>query len=178
MKSSAQSSASPDAASGHSAKKATTKITYKLVTLAALLDLQSTRMYHRHGLSVVDWRILNHLAEQGARYHHQLCTSAVVDRALVTRRVQYLERHGWVDVATDPLDTRRRIVSLTLAGRRLYRRIVPLSDARQHALADLLGPGAMRQFEATVEKIEYWTRTQLQVQSDDAAPQRKNRRSK
>src|SRR3954453_11722767 len=49
-----------------------------------------------------------------------------MDRTTLTAALKPLERRGLVEVTTDPVDRRGRLLSLTLAGRRLLGRAMPI----------------------------------------------------
>src|SRR4051812_15090997 len=55
-----------------------------------------------------------------------------MDRTTLTAALKPLERRGLVEVTTDPVDRRGRLLSLTLAGRRLLGRAMPIWK-RTHA---------------------------------------------
>ncbi|MGE3245565.1 MAG: MarR family winged helix-turn-helix transcriptional regulator [Beijerinckiaceae bacterium] len=112
-----------------------TRWSYRISTLASLLDKQSARRFSRHGFSLVQWRIVTRLASIGPCSMSQLLPLAAVDRALVSREVAALEQRAFVTVASDGKDKRRKIVALTAKGQHKHADILPEVLTR-HALLD------------------------------------------
>jgi DNA-binding MarR family transcriptional regulator len=49
-----------------------------------------------------------------------------MDRTTLTAALKVLERRGWIDIAVDPGDRRGRLLTLTLEGKRVLARAVPV----------------------------------------------------
>lgn len=72
-----------------------------------------------HGLSMSQFRLLNHFARLGGeRTPVELARAFQVTKGAVTNAVQKLEAKGFVQTRPDPSDGRGKLVSLTRAGRR------------------------------------------------------------
>ena len=62
-----------------------------------------------------------------------------LDSGYLSRLLRELERRGYVVVAPDPLDRRRRLVTLTRAGTKVWTELERRSEERAHLLLDPLG---------------------------------------
>lgn len=69
------------------------------------------------GLSEAQFTVLNHFARRGGiESPVQLASAFQVTRGAMTNTLQRLEARGFVTVAGDPADGRRKLVSITPAG--------------------------------------------------------------
>jgi DNA-binding MarR family transcriptional regulator len=139
------------------------RFSYRIATLASLLEKQSTRFLAEFGLSIVDWRILQRLKARGAQPLTGLRLGAIVDKALISRRAASLSARRLIKVETDASDSRRRILSLTPAGQALHQAVMPLSVRRQKQLEGLLSESERKLFYGTLAKMTAFVR-------DDLAP--------
>jgi DNA-binding MarR family transcriptional regulator len=69
-----------------------------------------------YGIKVTQRSILEHIAQAGAPSVSELADAMAMDRSVMTRNLQPLEREGWVKALVDPNDRRSRHVVLTAAG--------------------------------------------------------------
>ncbi|MDU6750201.1 MAG: MarR family transcriptional regulator, partial [Bradyrhizobium sp.] len=96
---------------------------YRLARLAEQVSLAVAEVYaDRFALSRQEWRILAALGEQPRLPTKQIGRLTTLDKMNVSRAMQSLEARGIVSRSRDPEDGRERIVTLTAAGRGLYRR--------------------------------------------------------
>jgi DNA-binding MarR family transcriptional regulator len=88
---------------------------------------ESQRLFRPHGLTAAQYNVLNVLAgsDEGMS-QRELGEVLVVDRSNVTGLLDRMEKSGWVKRSDDPRDRRVYRVSLTAAGRQLWRRVNPL----------------------------------------------------
>jgi DNA-binding MarR family transcriptional regulator len=88
---------------------------------------ESQRLFRPHGLTAAQYNVLNVLAgsDEGMS-QRELGEVLVVDRSNVTGLLDRMEKAGWVKRSDDPRDRRVYRVSLTAAGRQLWRRVNPL----------------------------------------------------
>ena len=87
---------------------------------------ESQRLFRPFGITGAQYNVLNVLAERPAGMsQRELGDALVVDRSNVTGLLDRMEKVGWVARADDPKDRRVYRVSLTPAGRRLWRKIQP-----------------------------------------------------
>ena len=127
---------------------------YRLARLAEQVSLAVAEVYAaRFALSRQEWRIL---AVLGARA--ELPTKAIgrlttLDKMHVSRAVQTLEERCIVRRSRGADDGRERIVTLTSAGRALYRKIVPYALEREGALLAALSAEEIATMDAVIDKL-------------------------
>jgi len=81
---------------------------------------------------------LERLRELGPTSQNRLGEAVGMPRANIHKMVERLAARGLVAATPDPDDARRRLVTLTPAGRRLTTRLIPLDQAStEDALAEL-----------------------------------------
>jgi DNA-binding MarR family transcriptional regulator len=114
--------------------------------MAAILDSQL-------GLSLRQWRVLFYLANTGPDSAQRIAEFCRYDKSQVSRAIAELIEKKMVKTAADRKDGRRLVVSLTTAGLDVYRRGLPLSQARHEQLAQCLTERELRAFEATADKL-------------------------
>lgn len=71
------------------------------------------------GLSIVQWCLLKHLIDQPAISANQLSKIAGVHPSTLTQTLKRLEKKQMIFIAQDPRDSRRKIISITRAGKNL-----------------------------------------------------------
>ncbi|WP_315784281.1 MULTISPECIES: MarR family transcriptional regulator [unclassified Bradyrhizobium] len=127
---------------------------YRLARLAEQVSLAVAEVYaDRFALSRQEWRILAALGEQPRLPTKQIGRLTTLDKMNVSRAMQSLEARGIVSRSRDPADGRERIVTLTPAGRALYRRIVPYALARETDLLDVLTRDEVATLNAVIDKL-------------------------
>ena len=83
----------------------------------------------------------------------QIGRLTTLDKMNVSRAMQSLEARGIVSRSRDPEDGRERIVTLTAAGRGLYRRIVPYALARESDLLGVLSAAELATLDTVIDKL-------------------------
>ena len=135
---------------------------YRLARLAEQVSLAVAEVYaDRFALSRQEWRILAALGEQPRLPTKQIGRLTTLDKMNVSRAMQSLEARGiqarspapLVSRSRDPDDGRERIVTLTAAGRGLYRRIVPYALARESDLLGVLSAAELATLDTVIDKL-------------------------
>jgi len=88
----------------------------------------STHLAHRYKISLNEFRLLMTIGALGRTASHELAELTGVNVMSVSRAVATLERHGRIEVQPDPGNRRRKWLSLTDEGRRLYAIMRPQSE--------------------------------------------------
>ena len=88
----------------------------------------STHLSHRYKISINEFRLLMTIGALGRTASHELAEMTGVNVMSVSRAVATLERHGRIEVVPDPRNRRRKWISLTEEGRRLYTIMRPQSE--------------------------------------------------
>ena len=87
----------------------------------------STHLAHRYKISLNEFRLLMTIGALGRTASHEVAEMTGVNVMSVSRAVATLERHGRIEVVPDPRNRRRKWLSLTEEGRRLYEIMRPQS---------------------------------------------------
>jgi len=107
------------------------------------LTRRITQIYDSHlegiGISVGQFGLLAPLNARGSLSMGIFAERAVMDPTTLTRNLAPLQRDGYVKIAPDHEDRRRRIVSITAKGRRVFQEALPAWRAAQDDLAATLG---------------------------------------
>ena len=88
----------------------------------------SMHLAHRYKISLNEFRLLMTIGELGRSASHELAELTGVNVMSVSRAVATLERHGRIAVTPDPKNRRRKWLTLTEEGERLYRIMRPQSE--------------------------------------------------
>ena len=130
-------------------------VPHRIATLANLVTLAAARLYaRRFGLANREWRILAVLGEGRPLSAAELSRRTAIDKGRVSRAVANLVRRALVGRDADAFDARRSLLRLTLKGRALYRRIVPIAAARERDLLATLSPSERRDLERLLAKLQ------------------------
>jgi len=90
------------------------------------------------GLSIPEWRVLAVAGSFAPLSARAICERTAMDKVKVSRAVGRLVARGLLRRATDPGDRRATRLSLSPAGRRIYRAIVPMAlDLERQVTAGL-----------------------------------------
>ena len=87
----------------------------------------ATHLADRYRISLNEFRLLMTIGSLGTTASHEVAEKTGVNVMSVSRAVAALERNGRISVATDPANRRRKVLSLTEEGRRLYAIMRPQS---------------------------------------------------
>jgi DNA-binding MarR family transcriptional regulator len=79
-----------------------------------------------HGEQMAAWIVAGRLLERRAASQKDLAELTGQHPAALSRLLDEMDRRGFTARALDPLDQRRRLVTLTPAGRRWHGRLEPL----------------------------------------------------
>jgi DNA-binding MarR family transcriptional regulator len=128
---------------------------YRLSVAANAVSRLIARAYQsRFDLKIPQWRLIAVLADEGPQTQQSLCGRTVMDKVTVMRAAQGLLRRGLVRRLPNRADRRSHRLSLTRAGRRVYRDIVPLALAHEARLLRGLQPREIAQLERLLRQIE------------------------
>lgn len=87
----------------------------------------STHLADRYKISLNEFRLLMVIGGMGVTASHEVAELTGVNVMSVSRAVSALERHGRISVTTDPTNRRRKELTLTEEGQRLYEIMRPQS---------------------------------------------------
>lgn len=128
---------------------------YRIAALAEQVSLATAQVYRaRFALSRDEWRVLAGLANQGEVRTADVKDRTTLDKMQVSRALARLERDGLVARLPDPDDGRAWRVRLLPAGMALYRKIVPMVQAREEYLLSDLTAEERQVLAGAIEKVE------------------------
>jgi DNA-binding MarR family transcriptional regulator len=113
----------------------------------------STHLAHRYKISLNEFRLLMTIGSLGQTASHELAELTGVNVMSVSRAVATLQRHGRIEVVRDPRNRRRKWLTLTDEGRRLYTIMRPQSEKVADYLFSELEPGEVAQLEAILTHL-------------------------
>lgn len=96
------------------------------------------------GLSDQQWRILRALVESERLEMGELAEQCQIHPASLSRMLPKLARAGWIARRNHKQDQRRVVVSITSAGRSLFRTVAPESEAIYAQLEREIGAHRLR----------------------------------
>lgn len=99
----------------------------------------STHLADRYRISLNEFRLLMAIGHLGTTASHEVAERTGVNVMSVSRAVSALERNGRISVSTDPANRRRKVLTLTDEGHRLYEIMCPQSRKVAEFLFSELG---------------------------------------
>lgn len=134
--------------------------TSEVVLLHRLLKLTnrlmapfSTHLSHRYRISVNEFRLLMTIGALGRTASHEVAELTGVNAMSVSRAVSALQKHGRVVVEVDADNRRRKWLSLSDEGRRLYEIMRPQTEKVAHYLFSELDEAEVAGFASIVERL-------------------------
>jgi DNA-binding MarR family transcriptional regulator len=113
---------------------------YRLAVAAKQTSEGLARLYRaRFGISIPEWRVLVHLAHAGEVSVRDIEARVAMEKYEVSRAAKRLREAGLIERCQNPDDRRLIILSLTLAGRDMMAKLLPLAKAHQAELEQRLG---------------------------------------
>ena len=113
----------------------------------------STHLAHRYKISLNEFRLLMTIGTLGQTASHERAEMTGVNVMSVSRAVATLERHGRIAVVRDPANRRRKWLTLTPEGERLYAIMRPQSEKVAHFLFSDMSDAEVGQLERIVERL-------------------------
>lgn len=113
----------------------------------------STYLEHRHKISLNEFRLLMLIGRFPHSASHELVELTGVNPMSVSRAVAALQKHGRIMVDRDETNRRRKTLSLTAEGERLYKAMRPQTDSVADYLVSALKPAEIANFNAMLGKL-------------------------
>ena len=105
------------------------------------------------GLGSLEWRVLATLSEQAPMAIGQLAQEVLSQQPTVTKLVQRLAAHGWVQMAGDPNDQRRTLVQITAAGQQKIGPLIAQSRAHEARALSSLSATEVQRLKAELRRL-------------------------
>ncbi len=100
----------------------------------------STYLAHQHQISLNEFRVMMLIGHYGTAASHELVELTGVNAMSISRAVSALERHDRVISVQDPANRRRKRLTLSAEGERLFRVMRPATDLVAQYLLSRLKP--------------------------------------
>ena len=113
----------------------------------------STHLAHRYKISLNEFRLLMTIGALGKTASHQLAELTGVNVMSVSRAVATLQRHGRIEVVRDLSNRRRKWLTLTEEGERLYAIMRPQSEKVADYLFSDLDQSEITQLETILSHL-------------------------
>jgi DNA-binding MarR family transcriptional regulator len=113
----------------------------------------STHLAHRYRISLNEFRLLMTIGALERTASHELAELTGVNVMSVSRAVATLQRHGRIEVVRDPANRRRKWLSLTEEGQRLYEIMHPQSEKVADYLFSNLDQAEVGQLQSTLGRL-------------------------
>lgn len=127
---------------------------YRLALLADAVSRSMAQVYaERFDLTREEWRVLAALAQESPLRTALVIERTTLDKVSVSRALQRMQAKDLIERETDADDARGHVIRLRPAGRALFRRIVPMVQAREQFLLDALDPGERAALDGALDKV-------------------------
>jgi DNA-binding MarR family transcriptional regulator len=104
------------------------------------------------GLKISQLNILVVAAKLGLARPAQVCDILQLDPSTLSRNVERMRAHGWLEVVPDE-DARTQPFRLTALGKRLIEKAVPAWEEAQHQAGELLGNEGIALLDKAAKKV-------------------------
>jgi DNA-binding MarR family transcriptional regulator len=143
-----------DAGSGAAPLKLEEFLPYRLNVVASLVSQALSRIYvDRYGIGVAEWRVLVTLGEFDRLTAKAIGAHSHMHKTKVSRAVSELERRKLIARRENSADRRETFLSLTPAGRTIYRDLAPGAIALARHLFETIDPADRAAFERAVTRL-------------------------
>ncbi len=110
-------------------------VTYFFTVLANKLASGASRLYlKRFDIGIIEWRVMAMLAIEPDIPPARITHVIGIDKASVSRESRKLEQKGYLTVADDPTNLRRKTLALTDLGYEVHDRIIEVALERERRL--------------------------------------------
>lgn len=128
---------------------------YRLVNTAEHTSVALSRIYSdQFDLSIPEWRILATLGAEGVLTAKQLSERTQMSKVTVSRATARLSEKKYLAREDDPVDGRVARLSLSSAGKRTYRKLVPRVMDWETQLTEDLSKQELEQLHALLSKLQ------------------------
>lgn len=129
-------------------------VPYQLALLSSRLSLALERVCKRKfDISRTEWRVLALVGQVDSCAASELVEHSVMDAVAIHRAVKRLESLGYLQRSESNRDMRVRPLSLTPAGRHVYRSIVPHAVELEGTLLQGLPPSLVSPFKEALQHL-------------------------
>ena len=129
-------------ASARPAKRLADFLPYQLSIASNAVSTRIAEQYRRRfALKPTEWRVMAVLGDFGALTQRDLCRLTLMDKVPVNRACRTLEDRGLASRTPNERDGRSHLLELTVEGRAVRSRVMPLAEAIEDELFGVLDEG-------------------------------------
>jgi DNA-binding MarR family transcriptional regulator len=133
---------------------------YRLNVVASFVSQALSRIYvDRYGIGVPEWRILVTLGQFEVMTGKAIGAHSHMHKTKVSRAVRTLERRKLIVRRENRADRREALLSLTPAGRAIYRDLAPGALEFAKRLFETIDPTDRAAFERAIDRLTERSRT-------------------
>ena len=144
-------------------------LSYRLHVVANLLSRGAEMRYRReHGVSLWEWRTVALLGADSPQSLNDLARAAGVDKGQMSRVVSGLAERGLISRDADSRDARAVRLSLSPAGRKLYKGLIRTALERDEAFLGCLNVQERKVLDTALEKLAREARKFIEAEKSAA----------
>ncbi len=129
-------------------------VTYRLSRLQAKLNIQASALLEDYaGLTLSKWRILALVGVSGQTNLSIVSRETGLDKGLLSRNLKAMVEEGLVISEPDESDHRVHLLSLTIAGQKIFEETLPKMQLRQQRLEENLTEQELATLFSAFEKL-------------------------
>lgn len=130
-------------------------VTIRMAKAQANLNAHATRFLKWHSsLTLVEWRIIQLLSNNGASSMSALAAELIMDKGQLSRRINAMIDKGLITSEQDQHDQRRNILHLTGQSIAYARELKPVMEERQSKLLAGIGDMDLKVFLRVLAKLD------------------------
>jgi DNA-binding MarR family transcriptional regulator len=126
---------------------------HRLNVLSSLVSQALTRVYHRYGIGIPEWRVLVTLGQNGVMTGKAVGAQTHMHKTKVSRAVAQLEQRKFVTRRANRADLRESLLSLTPAGRAVYEELAPRALEFMDRLSEVVAPADRPAFDRAMQQL-------------------------
>ena len=127
---------------------------YQLSVASNAVSTRIAAQYRkRFGLKTTEWRVMAVLGDSGPHTQRERCRLTLRDKVPVHRACKELAERGLAARRPNARDGRSHLLALTEAGRQVHARIMPLAEAIEAELFDVLNAEERVAFAAMLGRV-------------------------
>ncbi|MBT7954566.1 MAG: winged helix-turn-helix transcriptional regulator [Rhodospirillaceae bacterium] len=128
---------------------------FKIHQLSIRIANTMARSYSRPlGIGIPAFRIILRLGNLGSTSLVELAEASGMDPAVVSRTVEKLENQGYLNRTWSPEDKRRRVLSLSDAGKDLQSKLLPFAVGLQEELVTGFSASELAEFNRMLDLMQ------------------------
>ncbi|WP_416898233.1 MAG: MarR family winged helix-turn-helix transcriptional regulator [Minwuia sp.] len=130
-------------------------LTFRLNVLAQLANRAGAHWHEqRSGLSLAEWRIIATLGFFGPLSPSEIANRTLMDKAVISRVKSTLSRKRLIADRPDEQDSRKRRLSLSDGGQRVYDQTMPQAQSRQREMISQFSDSELEALDSAMSRLQ------------------------